>query len=569
MHLHLSPYSAAALLALAATAALPAQRTAESEPNDVPAQAQLVQPGMEIEANLAAGESDWFTFTLTATQEVHCQTTGQYSTASFDLAAFLYDASGTTQLAWDDSGKSGLLCDIGCVLPAGTYTCQVIGKTAVLTGDYGFELVTASPAVINAVEGAEPNDSPMSGGTPTPITLGDTVTGDLAPFGPLADRDWWSFSLSNRAIVQAQIDDDGLVPQCDTQGLSAYQEVSPGTWTLNTGLAPLGGKRVLVTMRGAPTAGNYAFEVAGGAPSGTAPFNYTRNGGYGLRTLRIDMPSSFLIAEAPEPDSSPATAGMLILGGDVFGSVLPGDQDWFGFTVTSTPLTLGFMTDDGASAIVDTSIRLYNSLGTQVSPNPTGSTNGASNGVAGNLHGRLIFTVLTPGTYYVSVEPGPAAVGTDYVLYSGGAAPMRVSSTVVFGAASNGCPGSNTLTPTLDARRGELPQVGSLNVTRLTNALPNTIAVGAYGFDNSAPGLPLDLVLIGMPSCFARLVPEVYWNVFADVTGTAYFDINWAPSYSAVGQTIFMQALCFDPAANAFGFSISNDVQYVLGNRDF
>lgn len=570
MHFDRSPHAAAACLLLLA-GALPGQSLPEFEPNDTAAQAQNVPFGAQIDANLVAGEQDWYTFVVTGTQEVHCQTSGQYVVANFDLAVFLYDATGTTLLAWDDSARPGLHADAGCVLGAGTYTCKVIGKNAGLSGDYGFEVVLQAPGVVNTVEAAEPNNSPASGGTPTPFTMGDIVTGFLAPFAGTADSDWWSFTLVNRGIVLAQIDDDASFPQCDNQSLRAHIEASPGTWVSDIALAPTVGHRVQAPMRGAPVAGTYAWEVVGAAPGGSAPFNYTRTGNYSMRTQLIDMPGAVVVAEPVEPNSSPVTAGLLSLGDSATGSTTGNDQDWFAFQVTTAPRTLGFITQNGVgSPIVDTSIRLYDAAGNLVSAaTPSGSSGGATDGIAGSLHGRLILTVLNPGTYYVSVEAGPAATGTDYVLHTGQAAPMRVSSSITFGPSANGCVGSNALIPTLDARRAEVPQLESLGVTRVSNALPSTVAVAAYGFSNSTPGLPLDLTFLDMPGCFLRIDPVIYLGTFLDGAGTGYFEVGWLSSYSTIGQTIYMQAFCFDPLANLFGFTVTNEARYVLGDRGF
>src|SRR5262245_58731901 len=105
-------------VALAATTSLSAQRILEQEPNGSAAAAQPVTLGSQVDANLAAGEQDWYSFTLTSAAEIHAQTSGNFAiNPSVDTAVFLYDASGTTLLAWDDSIR-GVHSDVGVNLPA-------------------------------------------------------------------------------------------------------------------------------------------------------------------------------------------------------------------------------------------------------------------------------------------------------------------------------------------------------------------------------------------------------------------------------------------------------------------
>ena len=59
------------VLSLAASAALHAQTTTEVEPNNTVATAQLIQFGQQVQANLGAGDEDWFFFTLTKIGRAH------------------------------------------------------------------------------------------------------------------------------------------------------------------------------------------------------------------------------------------------------------------------------------------------------------------------------------------------------------------------------------------------------------------------------------------------------------------------------------------------------------------
>ena len=76
-----------------------AQQLSEVEPNDTVAQANALAIGNQLNANLAAVETDWYTFTTTAAGYVFIYTNG------LDTRFELYDAAGTTLLGLDDDGR--------------------------------------------------------------------------------------------------------------------------------------------------------------------------------------------------------------------------------------------------------------------------------------------------------------------------------------------------------------------------------------------------------------------------------------------------------------------------------
>ena len=57
--------------------------------------------------------------------------------------------------------------------------------------------------------------------------------------------------------------------------------------------------------------------------------------------------------------------------------------------------------------------------------------------------------------------------------------------------------------------------------------------------------------------------------VLTDATGSADFDYTFPYLPGNIGGKIYLQALCFDPSLNGFGFSVSNDASYVLGDLPF
>jgi hypothetical protein len=554
-------------LALALAAGLAAQRLPELEPNNTVAQAQAIAAGTQITANLAAGEQDWFQFTLSGAAEIHLRTSGNFGVnPSVDTGVFLFDATGTTRLAWNDNA-AGTMSDLGVNLTAGTYTVMVTGKLATTTGDYGLDFVVLPAAVIHTNEGPEPNSGLVPGGVPTPITLGNTAAGSLS--SP-TDADFYSFTLTDRSIVQAICYDDGAVPQLDNTLLSFYQETAPGVWS------PIGTTSQLTTSHRSfnlahpqtLAAGTYAIQVsAGTAAAGTAPFNYTQTGFYAIRTRLIPMASLVQQPEGVEPNNTPATAPAFAIGDTLTGNCSgSNEEDWWMFAV-SGPTTIAAMSDNGLpSPITDTTVKLYDSTGTFITS--------ASSGGPGS-HGRLVFTINEAGIYYLAVGGGLFAATGDYVCYTGICDPMFVASAFsTTPPSTNACPGSNALRPALTAASTESPQLGSTFVMRLQNALPNSIAAPFIGFSRSlAYGgtlpLPFDLTPFGAPSCFLRVDPMIMNVVLTDAAGISYIDTVFPPTPAARGFTFFMQSLQLDPTNNALGISMSNDVRIVVGDRGF
>lgn len=560
--------------ALALAANLAAQRLPELEPNNNVGQAQPLVAGSQVAANLVAAEQDWYTFTLTGAAEIHLRTTGNFSVnPAMDLGVTLYDAAGTTRLAWNDNA-SGTAADCGVNLTAGTYTVMVVGKLATTAGDYGLDFVVLPAAVIQTNEGPEPNGNPSGGDIPTPITLGDTFAGNLATS---ADVDWFTFSVANRCIVQAICYDDGAVPQLDNTALQFFQESSPGSG-IYSAFSPVGSSTLATSHRAFllahPTtlaAGNYAIQVtAGTAAAGTAPFHYTKVGNYAVRTRLIDMPGGSTVPEGIEPNNVPGGANVpfLALGDTLTGNCSgSNEEDWWAFVVNG-PTTVAAMCEGlGATPSTNQDLKIYDAAGTALT---TGSSGGPGS------HGRVIFTIPQAGLYYLAAYGGAFAVTGDYTVYTGSCDPMFVAASFSTQPPStNACFGSNALRPALTVASTELPQVGSTFVVRLQNALPNTVAVPFFGFSRDLSGstpLPFDLTPAEpnpFNKCMVRVDPLITTLVFTDAGGVAYIDFVIQPILAMRGLPFFMQSMQLDPTNNAYGVSMTNDVRILLGDRSY
>lgn len=546
---------------------LAAQRVAEVEPNNSAATAQTIAFGQQVDCNLAAGEQDWFTFTVTTPSEVHLTTAGNFAVSStVDTCVLLYDASGTTRLAWNDNAR-GSHSDMGCTLQPGVYTALVVGKLATTAGDYALDLVAYPATTINTVEGAEPNGDPSLGEVPTPITLGATFSGSLS--SP-TDIDWYQFAIAVDTVVQAFVYDDSGVPQLDNT-LIGLRQFNGTTWTAigTTSSLTTGHRAFNLSHVAALTPGIYAIAIsAGSAAAGTAPLNYTKTGSYAVRTRGIELLSLNTILEAAEPNDNAAAAPFLAIGDFAVGNTTgSADADWYAFFAPQ-PMTIAAMTETGlAPGVTDTTIRLRDSAGTTIS---TATTGGAS----GQSHGKMVFTLPTAGTYYFDVSGGVLAASGNYVLRIGATTPMLQGAAFAQQPPStNACTGSNSLRPQLTRANGEVPQIGTHFTMRVNNALSNAGIVAMLGFSNTVASggiaLPLDLAGVGAPTCFLRVDPASTTFGIADSGGLWFWDLPVPNDRFLSGLPFWVQVACFDPALNTLGASVSNEAKCTLGERGY
>jgi len=123
----------------------------------------------------------------------------------------------------------------------------------------------------------------------------------------------------------------------------------------------------------------------------------------------------------------------------------------------------------------------------------------------------------------------------------------------------SGCLGANGR-PSLSA--ADAPQLGQTYTLDLANLDPSyNLAVLLFGFvPFPLPGIDLGPIL-GMPGCDAYQTADVWMSVPIGAGGAAQW--SWAVAGSP-GDTFHGQALCLDPAANGFGFTLSNALTITL-----
>jgi hypothetical protein len=151
-----------------------AQQFPEVESNDTPASAQAFALGQQCNANLTAGELDWYAFTTSG--GYHLITTSGGAAAGTDTTLALYDATGTTALAFNDDSVS-VVSALNLDIPAGSYLLRVKGFSATSAGAYALDvsLPMSKPYTGNEVE---PNDTLA---TASIVVDGDQILASLTP----------------------------------------------------------------------------------------------------------------------------------------------------------------------------------------------------------------------------------------------------------------------------------------------------------------------------------------------------------------------------------------------------
>jgi hypothetical protein len=126
------------------------------------------------------------------------------------------------------------------------------------------------------------------------------------------------------------------------------------------------------------------------------------------------------------------------------------------------------------------------------------------------------------------------------------------------GVLGAGCAGTNGVPGLVTATAPLLGQDYTLDVDNMNPAI--NIAAVAFGF-TQLPGI--DLSILGMPGCLAYTSADLLVTVVG-TGGSGSF--TWQSVFGLVGDSFYVQALCLDPAVNAFGFSISNAVFATIGS---
>jgi hypothetical protein len=110
-----------------------------------------------------------------------------------------------------------------------------------------------------------------------------------------------------------------------------------------------------------------------------------------------------------------------------------------------------------------------------------------------------------------------------------------------------------------------LPRIGQTMTANFTNLAFN-VAFVLIGWSNTSSAfgpLPLDLTLIGAPTCFLRVSLDVATPI-SGAGGTATYSLAVPNSVTVLGFTLHTQALSFD-TVNPFGAVLSDAATVVVG----
>jgi hypothetical protein len=126
------------------------------------------------------------------------------------------------------------------------------------------------------------------------------------------------------------------------------------------------------------------------------------------------------------------------------------------------------------------------------------------------------------------------------------------------GSYGAGCVGTNGVPSLTSAGAMTLGQPWTVNAANLNPTF--SLAFFVIGFQR-LPGIDLTFVL-NMPGCAAYTTPDLLLGI-SGAGGAASW--TWPAVTGPIGASLYTQALCFDPPANGFGFTISNAVYATIG----
>jgi len=320
------------------------------------------------------GDNDWVKFSATLGTDYIIETSNLGSNC--DTYVYLYDTDGTTEIARNDDGSTGLASRITWTAPAdGTYYIRVRHYSGSRYGDgTDYDLTVTSTSTPGTADAYEDDDGPDDASTISSTQADHN-------FHDAGDTDWAKFSAT--AGTGYVIETLNLGSRCDTY---LYLYDTDGTTEIahdddsGTGLA----SRIGWT---APANGTYYVRVHHDSSS-----TYGANTDYDLRVTAVGSGGG----DGYEPDDASGQANTITVDDDAqtHNFHMPGDEDWVKFSATAgVAYTIQTLNLGPRS---DTYVYLYDTDGsTEITHNDDGG---------GGLASRITWAAPANGTYYVRVR---------------------------------------------------------------------------------------------------------------------------------------------------------------------
>lgn len=569
----------ATLSTLAFATPLLAQRVAEVEPNNTAATAQAVALGVQIDANLTAGELDYYAFTTVADGEMRFSTSG-----STDTRIEVTDTAGSVLFAGNDDAR-GLQSDITINLPAGSYCIRAFGYTATTAGAYSLDISRTALLKSYTDFENEPNDTVATANLLIGAFINNAqVAGNLSS---AADVDVYQIILAApKSALYVQVG-EGDAPWISGHRLEFWDAAGvllPAA-TLGVNAIDSGIFNSRSNAQRVWPAGTYHVVVRGRSAAPT--YNPIPLGAYRLEIAVMPIGTGATVPEAAEPNNTIATATPLAPGDVGLGSLTnstgadPTDL-WGPFVAGGNGSLLTFQTTGVAvGGMLDTTLRLWQvaypatvpptlvapPAGTISPATVTWTTGNILETATGSSHARGTVTFFVPGlVYYVEVvSPGTTAAmaGSYTIELSTNEPPLFVTSSYTIVAANATCGAAPR--PTLTRQfTNETPTVGQTFVRQATN-LDGVAGLLVLGLESV---LPIDIVGLGFSlapagSCFLNVSPDLV-NVITN--GDIVFNVP--KSVSLRGAYVWEQVV--DVASiSPVDLQMGNYARILIGERSW
>jgi hypothetical protein len=363
---------------------LPSLMAQETEPNNTPAQANIIPlNGSQNGAINLAGDVDWYQVTTTADGQVNLTLD---NTGNPDLKTLsLYDNDGTTLIisAGVGNGVGGLQID---GLAAGTFYIKINGSSGLETGAYSLSNTLVLPGRAND---SEPNNVFSSANI---LALNDSTQGHIGYYynGQTDTTDWFKVTTTSDGILQLTYDNTG---HQDLKIISLYD--NDGITLLTSSAI---GNGIGSVQKDGLAAGTYYIKIKGNTTSD-----------FGAYTLSDTLITLARIND-PEPDNIFSQAAVLLLNDSAQGHIgyyyngQTDTTDWYKVTTTSDGILQ--LTYDNTGHQDLKIISLYDNDGITLL-----TSSGIGNGI-----GSVQKDGLAAGTYYIKIKGNSGNEIGDYSI---------------------------------------------------------------------------------------------------------------------------------------------------------